>query len=277
MVHQANWPNHRPRRTLESLVLARNAVKPFKGSQTPDGWPVKVVVRLFYLVNLAVGDWCSVTYRCAKRNALNIHRLPTNSLRVAENREHAVATSEPQPDLDNLVPHPRYSTLPDWARPETPKLKWTGYAYRPRWIFPESGLQADLTRQTPATVQRDIYYDVVTRCVDCARYFVFYAREQKYWYEELNFPLCADCIRCCECRHAARDIRERFQRFELLRNQDTMTDDEVATLAEDTAILWNHGIVTRENKARQILNQAAKRIPDHSCIEMLRAALTAKT
>ena len=38
------------------------------------------------------------------------------------------------------------------------------------------------------------YFDAKRVCRKCERPFLFFAEEQKYWYEDLRFPLEADCL-----------------------------------------------------------------------------------
>ena len=52
-----------------------------------------------------------------------------------------------------------------------------------------------MSRQSPAMVPVTHYYDVTRTCRDCDRPFIFFAQEQKHWYEQLGLPLEADCAR----------------------------------------------------------------------------------
>ena len=65
---------------------------------------------------------------------------------------------------------------------------------------PGTAVAADVTRQRRATVHVTHYYDAKRVCRQCERPFLFFADEQKYWYEELAFPLEADCLECPPCR-----------------------------------------------------------------------------
>ncbi len=63
-----------------------------------------------------------------------------------------------------------------------------------------TAIVADLSRQTAATMAVTHYFDLECNCRDCGRSFIFFAEEQKYWYEELGFGLDSDCVHCVECR-----------------------------------------------------------------------------
>jgi hypothetical protein len=82
--------------------------------------------------------------------------------------------------------------------------------------IPGTVLAADTSRQVPATVQVTHYFDVKRACRDCGVPFVFTAREQKHWYEELGFRLEVDCVRCRACRARARGLARARERYEAL-------------------------------------------------------------
>ncbi len=48
------------------------------------------------------------------------------------------------------------------------------------------------------------YLDIPKKCVQCNEEFVFYAKEQKYWYEVLKFRFNSVAIRCPSCRKSKR-------------------------------------------------------------------------
>jgi hypothetical protein len=86
---------------------------------------------------------------------------------------------------------------------------------KPRRI-PNTAIVADLERQTSATIPVTHYFDLERSCVDCNRPFIFFAEEQKYWYEELGFGLDSDCIRCVDCRKKQQHIARERKVYEAL-------------------------------------------------------------
>jgi len=76
------------------------------------------------------------------------------------------------------------------------------------------------------------YYDVKRECRDCNRPFIFFAQEQKHWYEELGFPLESDCVRCVECRKRQHGIALKRERYEQLFHVPNRTSDEDLEMAE---------------------------------------------
>lgn len=121
---------------------------------------------------------------------------------------------------ERFVAHPRYGLRPRVTglnpAPDTlgaVVLHW----HSPEQVrIPHTAIAADLSRQTPATVPVTHYFDVKRQCRDCGRPFIFFAEEQKHWYEELGFVLDADCVRCVECRQAQRGLDRQRQRYEEL-------------------------------------------------------------
>lgn len=55
------------------------------------------------------------------------------------------------------------------------------------------------------------YVDEVRKCRSCRRNYLFFAGEQRFWYEVLGIPMDIHPVRCPLCRRADRQIR-RIQR-----------------------------------------------------------------
>ena len=73
-------------------------------------------------------------------------------------------------------------------------LRKSSWRYNRATIFPETAIPANLRKQTHATVSCDWYVDILKTCRSCRRQYIFYALEQKHWYEELKFYV--DSIEC---------------------------------------------------------------------------------
>jgi len=76
--------------------------------------------------------------------------------------------------------------------------------------------KADPSKQNSPTVPVTHYYDVERICRCCKRPFIFFAEEQQYWYETLQFPLEADCVRCPDCRSSERFLAQNRSSYEKL-------------------------------------------------------------
>lgn len=122
--------------------------------------------------------------------------------------------------------------------------------------IPGTAVEADLSRQTPATVPVTHYFDMPRVCRDCGRPFLFFAEEQKHWYEDLGFPLEADCVRCTDCRKQQREIARLRKRFEELIQVRNRTIEQGCELADCCLTLMEDGLFTikQSQRVRTILN-----------------------
>jgi len=53
--------------------------------------------------------------------------------------------------------------------------------------IPNTAVLADLTKQSKATFPVTHYFDLERICLKCSRPFIFFAAEQKHWYETLTY------------------------------------------------------------------------------------------
>ena len=172
-------------------------------------------------------------------------------------------------ELNDLVPHPRYGIAPRPSgmdiNPDDVRASY--WRFQTETIFPETAIPADETKQNFTVVPRRYYVDVLKYCRDCKRRFIFFAEEQRYWFEELGFFIDADCVRCPECRKADQHLRKCFKRFSRHITQENLQDDALASLVEDAVFLWNNAILKDQQKLRRIWNLARARIPDHKIVQ----------
>ena len=135
-----------------------------------------------------------------------------------------------------FVEHPRYGRRPRITG-MNPQMVYGGDVFI-HWHsskelrIPNTALQADLTRQTPATFPVTHYYDVKRECLDCGKHFIFFAEEQKHWYEELGFGLDSDCVRCVLCRKRQQGLARKRERYEELFHVSDRTTNESMEMAE---------------------------------------------
>jgi hypothetical protein len=116
----------------------------------------------------------------------------------------------------NLVKHPRFGTTirPSGADVDAQAVRKSFWRYSSeKKIFPETAIPANTQKQNYSMFPCVWYVDVLRTCRDCGRPFIFYAVEQRRWYEVLGFKLNANCVRCPECRKTDQTLRRRFQRF----------------------------------------------------------------
>lgn len=186
-------------------------------------------------------------------------------------------------DYREFVPHPRYGRRPriTGLNPETDYggdvfLHW----HSPRACrIPNTAIAADLSRQSPATVPVTHYYDVRRQCRECGRPFIFFAAEQKYWYEELGFALEADCVACVDCRKKQQGIERTRRRYEELFHVTDRTVEQDLELVDCGLSLIESAVFHKKAlpRLRTILNTLASSSDDKAQAgsEALRARLRA--
>lgn len=123
--------------------------------------------------------------------------------------------------------------------------------------IPNTAILADTSKQTRATVPVTHYFDLERRCRDCKRQFIFFAEEQKHWYEELGFGLESDCVRCTECRKKQQGIAQLRERYELLFHTEPKSEQQLLELAECCVKLVEQDMFTpkRLEFSRMLLNK----------------------
>lgn len=183
---------------------------------------------------------------------------------------------------DDFVEHPRYGRAPriTGLNPQTdlatghPYLHWNATAR-----IPNTAVEADLSRQSRATVAITHYYDVERTCRDCRRPFIFFALEQKHWYEELGLPLEADCVRCVPCRKRQHGIAAQRERYEELFHVENRSPDEDLEMADCCVALIEAGVFHHRQTER--VRALLKRVDvdtsaiQHARVQGLKARLAA--
>jgi hypothetical protein len=166
--------------------------------------------------------------------------------------------------LLDLVPHPRYGTRirPSAYAVDAATVQSSFWRYSSETIFPETAIPANLHKQSYATIPCRWYVDILKKCRDCRRKYIFYAVEQQHWYEVLGFTLDSDCVRCPVCRKTDQTLRRRFQRFSNAIGRADLTDGELATLLRDAVFVWDNGLLKKRDKLNRLRNLAHRRIPN---------------
>jgi hypothetical protein len=150
--------------------------------------------------------------------------------------------------------HPRYGRGP----------RFTGLDVEPSKLIGGHGnkirgtaVKADTAKQRNATVPFPYYFDVEAVCKKCGRPFIFFAEEQKYWYEELGFYLWATAVCCPSCRRELQALRRKQGRYEKLTHLSDRTTEEYLEMAECSLALIEEGIFDRRQteRVRAIFNR----------------------
>jgi Probable zinc-ribbon domain len=149
------------------------------------------------------------------------------------------------PEYREFVTHPRYGQEPriTGLNPENDFTSVVLHWHSPKESrIPNTAIAADVTRQAPATMPVTHYFDVKRTCRDCGRPFIFFAAEQKHWYEELGFKLDTDCVRCVVCRKAQQGIDRMRNRYEELFHVANRTTEQDLELADCGVSLVESGV-----------------------------------
>jgi len=155
----------------------------------------------------------------------------------------------------SYLTHPRYGNSPmkngyKYTLEEINKSFWR-YSYVK--VFPASAISADISKQNHSGFPREIYVDMEAICKRCHSKFLFFALEQKYWYEVLRFYVDADCTKCIECRKLERKIKEKALRYEELIKKKEKTKREIKDLKYVAYDLYELGYLKNKSKLEQIL------------------------
>lgn len=162
-----------------------------------------------------------------------------------------------------LVPHPRYGaeSVASGEGLSEATVRASYWGYHDAVLYPESAIVADWRRQNFSTFPRGTYVDLRERCRDCGREFLFFAREQKHWYEELGFYVDARCVRCPACRKTEGTLRRRFTRYAEAVAKRELDDAELLTALGDALFVWEAGLLRDAGKLRRWKNLAVRRLP----------------
>lgn len=146
------------------------------------------------------------------------------------------ADKSPAAEYSNFVDHPRYGKGPRFTGldvADTPDGSVYCHWHSPVGVrVPGTAVVADVARQGPATLHVTHYFDAKRVCRKCGRPFLFFAEEQKYWYEDLKFPLEADCLDCAPCRKDEQRLRATRQKYDALFAETTRTEADTLELVD---------------------------------------------
>lgn len=111
--------------------------------------------------------------------------------------------NEESPEYADYVDHPRYGRGPritglDFE--EDPERLINFWIFPPESRIPNTAVLSNTELQKDATFAIPVYFDQKRMCLDCGRPFIWFAEEQKFWYEELGFYVPTDCTHCVHCR-----------------------------------------------------------------------------
>ncbi|KRB88434.1 hypothetical protein ASE26_29275 [Duganella sp. Root198D2] len=110
-------------------------------------------------------------------------------------------------------------------------------------------------------------------CVECSRAFIFYAREQRDWYETRGFFIDVDCVRCVECRRKQRADKRHMERYSEFQARDSLSRKEMMHFVDDCIFLFQQGKLKNLSHLGRIKNAALKQIPEYAGTKTLQLLL----
>ena len=152
------------------------------------------------------------------------------------------------------VDHPRYGSkpVPSGYKYSTEEIDRAHWRYSSLEYIPETAIPANTDKQEYSVFPRSLYVDIVETCEVCHRPFIFFAREQQYWFETLGFWIDAHCTRCCECRRKEHEIKSMQRKYEMLVTKPDRSNDENRELRQVALELYQLGYIRDVDKINSI-------------------------
>ncbi|WP_444890997.1 zinc-ribbon domain containing protein [Microbulbifer sp. DLAB2-AA] len=119
-------------------------------------------------------------------------------------------------------------------------------------IFPETAIPANIDRQNYSIFPRKFYVDIERCCIQCRRWFIFFANEQKHWFEGLGFYVDADCTKCVDCRKNDQNIKLMQKRYQILSVKKDRNAKEISELKRIALELFQLGYIKDQTKVDRI-------------------------
>ncbi len=171
----------------------------------------------------------------------------------------------------DFVEHPRYGRMPrETGLNPQPNERGSIYLHwhsPKKCRVPNTAIAARVSLQRPSVIPITHYFDVIRVCRDCGRPFLFFAEEQRHWYEELGFGLDADCVRCVPCRKKQKGIARQKERYEELFHVPQRSTAKTLEMAECSLALIEAGTFSQRQTER--IRAMLHMIPDNIDEEMV--------
>jgi hypothetical protein len=145
-----------------------------------------------------------------------------------------------------FVEHPRYGKGPRFTGldvTDSPDGSVYCHWHSPVSVrVPGTAVVANVTRQRPAMLHVTHYFDAKRICRKCEQPFLFFADEQKYWYEDLAFPLEADCLECAPCRKDDQRLGLARRKYEALLRETARSEGDTLELVACGVLLLESSV-----------------------------------
>ena len=178
----------------------------------------------------------------------------------------------------DLVAHPRARAM---ARPahgrasamSVEEIRAKVWQTRRSTIVPGTAVIANVALQNYPMYSRSVYADLLKQCETCARPFVFYANEQRFWYETLKIPVDADCVNCPPCRKHAHRVKACQFRYAVALHAPRLDAKAMTAFIDDTLYLFEQGLLRDLARVGAIKNRALRELGEYSGTRDLAQAL----
>lgn len=152
--------------------------------------------------------------------------------------------------LKRYVNHPRYGDypVPSNEKISEEELNWAHWRYKHVKCFFKTAIRADTEKQHYCMFPRKVYVDIEEICRNCGRPFIFFAKEQKHWFEELGFWIDAHCTKCIDCRKKEQEIKLLQKRYQALVVKQNRSPSESKDLKAVAMELFQMGFIKDVSK-----------------------------
>jgi hypothetical protein len=167
--------------------------------------------------------------------------------------------NSPDKQYSRYIAHPRFGRSPRFTGydpdPSRERVLLSWWCVLPNEDHPDdsddgfailgTAIHADQSAQHPMTFQFTHYYDIDRSCVDCGHRFIFFAEEQKHWYETLKFYGGVNCVRCIECRKKRQNLAKAQRTYASLLQKSELAPEDLQRLIDSGLELIEAGLAGR--------------------------------
>ena len=120
---------------------------------------------------------------------------------------------------------------------------------------------ADIAKQKRSSFPVTHYFDVEMVCCSCSRPFIFFAEEQKHWYEVLRLNLHVDCVLCYPCRERKQSLAKIHFEYQRLLKAKKRDWNGHKQLVECAVTLVEGGVFHHPHRVFERVRTSLKSVP----------------
>jgi len=177
-----------------------------------------------------------------------------------------------------LAPHPRAREMARKpagraARLSADEIRAQCWQVRRDVVLAETAVLANVDLQDYCCFPRRIYVDLLKTCATCCRPFLFYANEQRFWFEVLRLPVDVDCVDCAPCRKQRHRVRACQARYASALHAPRLDAKDMKAFVDDTLFMFEQGLLRDLARVGAIKNRALRELPGYSGTQALAQAV----